>query len=129
MKRIFSVFLILGIILISNSAYAGTKSGPVNAVTQKNAMFTTFGRIESGLLKSGPQLSATLTDVSGQLFSYLAIIALVMFSVKELMFGDKGIKEFMIFFLFLMFAGRFASSHARAALGRSTSKIKKLTIR
>ena len=76
----------------------------INAVSNGNAMFNTFGRIESGLLKSGPQLSSTLTDVSGQLFSYLAIIALIMFSVKELMFGDKGIKEFIIFFLFLAFA-------------------------
>ena len=86
------------------SAAATSGTPAVNAVTQTNAMFNTFGRIESGLLKTGPQLSSTLTSVSGQLFSYLAIIALIIFAVKELMFGDKGIKEFMIFFLFLAFA-------------------------
>ena len=82
----------------------GSPATAINAVSNQNAMFNTFGSIESGLLKTGPQLSATLTDVSGELFSYLAIFALIMFSVKELMFGDKGIKEFTIFFLFLMFA-------------------------
>ena len=87
-----------------SSAASNPAATAINAVNNQNAMFNTFGSIESGLLKAGPQLSSTLTDVSGQLFSYLAIIALIMFSIKELMFGDKGIKEFMIFFFFLMFA-------------------------
>jgi hypothetical protein len=61
-------------------------------------------QVQNSLAKAGPQIAVNLANISGQLFSYLAIIALVMFSVKELMFGDKGIKEFMIFFLLLMFA-------------------------
>ena len=61
-------------------------------------------QVQNSLATAGPQIAVNLANISGQLFSYFAIIALIMFSVKELMFGDKGIKEFFIFFLFLMLA-------------------------
>ena len=70
-----------------------------------NQHFTSgIGNAENAIAKAGPALANRLVGVSGEIFNYLAIIAVVLFAVKEILFGDKGIKEFMIFFLFLAFA-------------------------
>ncbi len=52
--------------------------------------------------QAGPKIAANLTNASGQLFFYLAVISLILWSIQNLMFGDKGIKEFMLYFFFLM---------------------------
>ena len=52
--------------------------------------------------QAGPKIAANLTNASGQLFVYLAVISLILWSIQNLMFGDKGIKEFMLYFFFLM---------------------------
>ncbi len=52
--------------------------------------------------QAGPKIAANLTNASGQLFFYLAVISLILWSIQNLMFGDKGIKEFMLYFFFLI---------------------------
>jgi hypothetical protein len=52
--------------------------------------------------QAGPKIAANLTNASGQLFFYLAVISLILWSIQNLMFGDKGIREFMLYFFFLM---------------------------
>jgi hypothetical protein len=52
--------------------------------------------------KAGPQIAGRLTDASGQLFFYLAVISLILWVIQNLLFGDKGAKEFFLYFLFLM---------------------------
>ena len=56
----------------------------------------------NAIAAAGPKLAARLADVSGKLFAYLAIISIIMWSIQNLMFGDKGVKEFFLYFLFLM---------------------------
>jgi hypothetical protein len=87
----------------SAATTTSTTSAKVNNVNSKNLAFNKLGSIEHNLLKAGPQEAASLTNISGQLFAYLAIIALVLWSIQNLLFGDKGIKEFMLFIFFVMF--------------------------
>lgn len=99
MKKIFLVLVIFLVL-------AGT-AGTASAAPTGRGFTKDFGliyQVQNSLAKAGPRIAVNLANISGQLFSYLAIIALVIFAVKELMFGDKGIKEFIIFFLFLAFA-------------------------
>ena len=56
----------------------------------------------NAIAAAGPKLAARLADVSGKLFAYLAVISIIMWSIQNLMFGDKGVKEFFLYFLFLM---------------------------
>ena len=86
----------------SNPNSSTAASNPTGTELTKD--FGLIYQVQNSIAKAGPATAVSLAGISGELFSYLAIIALVMFSVKELMFGDKGIKEFMIFFLFLAFA-------------------------
>jgi len=76
----------------------------INNVTSQNSAFNVFNAVDADLLKAGPQVAKKLVGASGRLFDYLAVIAIVLWSIQNLLFGDKGIKEFMIFFLFLAFA-------------------------
>lgn len=85
------------------TATTGTASAQVNNVINSNAAFNVFNKIQNDLLKTGPTLAGSLTNISGTLFSYLAIIAMVLWSIQNLLFGDKGIKEFFIFALFIAF--------------------------
>ncbi|RZD18989.1 MAG: hypothetical protein EVG15_02485 [Candidatus Acididesulfobacter diazotrophicus] len=92
------------------NALGGTPTGAapapaptVNNVTGGNIAFNKLNSIEHNLLKAGPQEAASLTNISGQLFAYLAVIAMVLWSIQNLLFGDKGIKEFMIFIFFIIF--------------------------
>ena len=111
MKKILilAAFLVLGIVLISNSVFA-MSTAPANnssAAPTGGGFTKDFGliyQVQNSIAKAGPETAVSLAGISGQLFSYLAVISLIIFAVKELMFGDKGIKEFMIFFLFLAFA-------------------------
>ena len=125
MKKII-LLLFFGILLISSNAFAmGSPQStnpngpnyvpPASSSPAATSRTTHAGKnfygiyrnvylLSSAIDHAGPQIAGRLTGVSGQLFSYLAAIALVMFSIKELMFGDKGIKEFIIFFVFLAFA-------------------------
>ncbi|MHB1646720.1 MAG: type IV secretion system protein [bacterium] len=93
--------------LAAITAAAGAPTAPaptVNNVSTSNLALNQFGKIETDLLKTGPQIASKLNNVAGTLFDYLAVIALVVWSVQNLLFGDKGIKEFMLFILFLAFA-------------------------
>ncbi len=88
---------------------AASGSSTVAAPSRKAGtnFFNTYRNVYllgSAIDAAGPKIGANLASVSGTLFSYLAVIAIVMFAVKEMMFGDKGAKEFMIFILFLAFA-------------------------
>ena len=56
----------------------------------------------SAIDQAGPKIAANLTDASGRLFFLLAVISLILWSVQNLLFGDKGIKEFFLYFFFLM---------------------------
>ena len=103
MKKILLLILVVFLVLAATSGRAlAAKSPPTGKGFTKD--FSLLYQVQHSLAKAGPRLAVNLANISGKLFSYLAIIVLVMFSIKELMFGDKGIKEFMIFFLFLMFA-------------------------
>lgn len=100
------------------NALAGTSTGAapvaaptVNNVTGGNIAFNKLNSIEHNLLKAGPQEAANLTNISGQLFAYLAVISLVLWVIQNLLFGDKGIKEFMIFIFFLMFVRGMLSAY------------------
>ncbi|MHB1665332.1 MAG: type IV secretion system protein [bacterium] len=87
------------------AAGAPTAAAPtVNNVSTSNLALNQFGKIEADLLKTGPQIAAKLSNVAGTLFDYLAVIALIVWAIQNLLFGDKGIKEFMLFILFLAFA-------------------------
>ncbi|MHB8232086.1 MAG: type IV secretion system protein [bacterium] len=103
MKTLF-IFLCLFILIAGMPAKCfAAKSAKVNNVTHSTLAFNKLGSIEHNLLKAGPQEAASLTNISGQLFAYLAIIAMVLWSIQNLLFGDKGIKEFMLFIFFVMF--------------------------
>lgn len=126
MKKLI-LLLFLGIILISNSVFAmgspqstnpngpnyvppaGSSHAAASARTASAGVnfygvYRNVYLLGSAIDQAGPKIAANLTGVSSQLFTYLAVISLILFAVKELMFGDKGLKEFMIFFLFLAFA-------------------------
>ena len=128
MKKLI-LFLFLAIVLMSNSVYAmgspqdtnpnapnyypppagnttsgtGTLSAP--STTSGKGFIMEFKQVYSmgnAIAAAGPKLAARLADVSGKLFAYLAIISIIMWSIQNLMFGDKGVKEFFLYFLFLM---------------------------
>ncbi|MCL4322031.1 MAG: type IV secretion system protein [Deltaproteobacteria bacterium] len=105
MKNLF--LLLVSVILLtafSGTAYAAAKPAKVvNNVTNKTLAFNKLGAIESNLLKAGPQEAKSLTNVSGKLFAYLAVISLIVWVIQNLLFGDKGIKEFFVFALFIAF--------------------------
>ena len=100
MKKII-ILLVLAVSLFAmpRPLFAATVGNNFNKYTN-----TLIGNAEQAIMTAGPTLAAKLVGVSGQIFNYLAVIAVVLFAVKEILFGDKGIKEFMIFFLFLIFA-------------------------
>ena len=128
MKKLI-LFLFLAIVLMSNSVYAmgspqdtnpnapnyypppagnttsgtGTLSAP--STTSGKGFIMEFKQVYSmgnAIAAAGPKLAARLADVSGQLFAYLAVISIIMWSIQNLMFGDKGVKEFFLYFFFLM---------------------------
>ncbi len=128
MKKLI-LFLFLAIVLMSNSVYAmgspqdtnpnapnyypppagnttsgtGTLSAP--STTSGKGFIMEFKQVYSmgnAIAAAGPKLAARLADVSGQLFAYLAVISIILWSIQNLMFGDKGVKEFMLYFFFLM---------------------------
>ncbi|MHB1645619.1 MAG: type IV secretion system protein [bacterium] len=96
--------------LAAITAAAGAPTAPaptaptVSNLTNSNAAFNVFNKIQNGLLKTGPTLASSITNISGTLFSYLAVIALILWAIQNLLFGDKGIKEFMLFAFFIVFA-------------------------
>jgi hypothetical protein len=59
-------------------------------------------QMQNSIAKAGPQVASNLANISGQLFAYLAVISLILWSIQNLMFGDKGVKEFFLYFFFLM---------------------------
>ena len=67
-----------------------------------NKDFGLIYQMQHAISKAGPQVASNLANVSGQLFAYLAVISLILWSIQNLMFGDKGIKEFFLYFFFLM---------------------------
>ncbi len=110
MKKLLIVLTLFFLVLCTSTpAFAAPPN--VNNVTTSNLAFNQFGKIEANMLKTGPALGATLSGISSTLFNYLAIIALVLFAVKELMFGDKGIKEFMLFAFFIIIVKGFLEGY------------------
>ena len=123
MKKI-SLLLILSLILtLPSTVYAlgngtGTLSAPVPAPATTTATATsarktaagqnfsnTFQKVYllgSAIDQAGPKIAANLTTASGQLFYFIAVISLILWSIQNLLFGDKGIKEFMLYLFFLM---------------------------
>jgi hypothetical protein len=87
----------------TTAASTSTTSAKVNNVNSSNFAFNKFDSIEENLLKAGPQEAQSLTNVSGKLFAYLAVISLIVWVIQNLLFGDKGIKEFFVFALFIAF--------------------------
>jgi hypothetical protein len=65
--------------------------------------FSLIYQVQSAVSKAGPQIAQNLANISGQLFAYLAIISLIVWVIQNLLFGDKGIKEFFVFALFIAF--------------------------
>ncbi len=89
-----------------NGAAAATSGTPATIPKSTGAGFTKdFGlmyQMQSSIAKAGPQVASNLANISGQLFAYLAVISIILWSIQNLMFGDKGVKEFMLYFFFLM---------------------------
>jgi hypothetical protein len=82
---------------------------PGTAAARKAPAGTNFSNVYqnvyllgSAIDQAGPKIAANLTDASGRLFFLLAVISLILWSIQNLMFGDKGVKEFMLYFFFLM---------------------------
>ena len=87
----------------AQSSSSSSVSAPT--ATSGKGFITEFKQVYSmgnAIAAAGPKLAARLADVSGKLFAYLAVISLIMWSIQNLMFGDKGVKEFFLYFLFLM---------------------------
>jgi len=82
------------------SKKGSVKNNPQGFLKQFNILY----QVHKAISTAGPQIAQNLANVSGQLFDYLAVISLVVWAIQNLLFGDKGIKEFMIFSLFLAFA-------------------------
>lgn len=94
---------------IPNSNSPSTKNGTAPAIARKTPVGQNFSTeyqnvylLGSAIDQAGPKIAANLTDASGQLFFLLAVISLILWSIQNLMFGDKGIKEFFLYFFFLM---------------------------
>ena len=91
---------------LSTPAPAGNTTTATARKTPKGQNFAGIYRkvylLGGAIDQAGPKIAANLTDASGQLFFYLAVISLILWSIQNLMFGDKGIKEFMLYFFFLM---------------------------
>ncbi len=87
----------------SGTAAAGAESTP--STTAGKGFITQFKQVYSmgnAIAAAGPKLAGRLANVSGKLFAYLAVISLILWSIQNLMFGDKGVKEFFLYFFFLM---------------------------
>ena len=84
---------------------SGTQAAAARNTPAGQNFSNTFQKVYllgSAIDQAGPKIAANLTDASGQLFFYLAVISLILWSIQNLMFGDKGIREFMLYFFFLM---------------------------
>jgi hypothetical protein len=79
-------------------AAKGVKNNPNDFLKQ----FSMLDQVQNAISTAGPAISQNLANISGQLFAYLAVISLILWSIQNLMFGDKGIKEFFLYFFFLM---------------------------
>jgi len=102
-KKISLILILVFTILAfsSNAVFAkGIKAHPHDFLRQFSIIYNT----QNAIATAGPQIAQNLANISGQLFDYLAVISLVVWTIQNLLFGDKGIKEFFIFFLFLAFA-------------------------
>ena len=86
-------------------AASGTQAAAARNTPAATGFFNIYRNVYllgSAIDQAGPKIAANLTDASGQLFSYLAVISIILWSIQNLMFGDKGVKEFMLYFFFLM---------------------------
>ncbi len=103
MKKLFLILILFISFLAAFQGKAFAASAKINNVNPKTLAFNKLGSIEHNLLKAGPEEAASLTNISGKLFAYLAIISLVVWVIQNLLFGDKGIKEFILFAFLIMF--------------------------
>lgn len=55
--------------------------------------------LNKAIIKAGPMLAAKAAPIGGQLFMYLAVIALFAWTVKNFIFGNATMGDFMMFFL------------------------------
>ncbi len=128
MKKLILFLLILSVFSFAGKVYAAgsttvsvgggsltVSTSPTGKVTvtsppaftkSTGAGFTKdFGlmyQMQNSIAKAGPLVASNLANISGQLFAYLAVISLILWSIQNLMFGDKGVKEFFLYFFFLM---------------------------
>ena len=84
----------------TTSSKTTTFTKPTGAGFTKD--FGLMYQMQNSIAKAGPQVASNLANISGQLFAYLAVISLILWSIQNLMFGDKGVKEFFLYFFFLM---------------------------
>lgn len=103
MKKLFLILILIAGFYSLGQGKAYAASAKINNVTNKTLGFNKLNSIEHNLLKAGPAEAASLTNISGQLFAYLAVISLMVWIIQNLLFGDKGIKEFMLFAFLIMF--------------------------
>ncbi|MCL4496530.1 MAG: type IV secretion system protein [Deltaproteobacteria bacterium] len=103
MKKLILILILIAGFYSLGQGKAYAASAKINNVTNKTLGFNKLNSIEHNLLKAGPAEAASLTNISGQLFAYLAVISLMVWIIQNLLFGDKGIKEFMLFAFLIMF--------------------------